>query len=357
MKILIDLGHPAHIHYFRNFISLMELKGHSFVFVARDKEVLFDLLESNNYEYVSRGKGKKTLIGKLLYLFYADLVIFRTAKKFKPDLFLSFASTYAAHISRFFRKPHIALDDTEHAKYELLMYPPFSDIILNPSVFWKKFSRKQLFFESYMELFYLHPKYFTPDSSIIESYGISDKEKFVILRFVSWNASHDIGQKGLSFDSKIKIVKTLEKYGKVFISAEGNLPQVLEPNRLKIKPAHLHHFLSFATLAVCEGSTTASECSVLGTPVIYVNSLTVSNCMEQEKKYGLCFHILDQEKIIEKAVELITKENLKNEHQKKRDIMLKNKIDGTGFLVWFVENYPASEGIMRINPAHQFKFL
>ena len=30
MKILIDMNHPAHVHYFRNFIKLMEAKGHEF---------------------------------------------------------------------------------------------------------------------------------------------------------------------------------------------------------------------------------------------------------------------------------------------------------------------------------------
>jgi len=27
MKILIDIGHPAHVHYFRNFIKMMESNG------------------------------------------------------------------------------------------------------------------------------------------------------------------------------------------------------------------------------------------------------------------------------------------------------------------------------------------
>lgn len=356
MKILIDIGHPAHVHYFRNFISIMKKKGHEFLIISRDKEVTFQLLKAYDLPYIPRGKGGKSLVGKLLYLIKADLIILRHAKRFKPDIFLSFGSTYAAHASRLCSKPHIALDDTEHAIFELLMYPPFSDVILNPSVYWKKFSPKQLFFESYMELFYLNPKYFTPDISIINSYGISSNQKFFILRFVSWNASHDIGQRGLSFKSKIKLVRTLEKYGRVLISSEGSLQEVLKSNQIKIRPEHLHHFLAFATLYIGEGSTTASECAVLGTPNIYINSLIVSYCKEQEEKYGLCFHLTKENMVIEKAIEIINNKDIHQEYQEKRRRMLNDKIDGTAFIVWFVENYPDSVKIMRANPEYPNRF-
>lgn len=356
MKILIDLGHPAHIHYFKYFVKLMQDKGHKFAFVARDKEVLQTLLLNYDIKYTSRGKGKKSLLGKVFYLFYADYIIYKVARKFKPDLFLSFGSTYAAHASRLCGKPHIALDDTEHAKFELMMYPPFSDVILNPSVFWKKFSPKQLFFESYMELFYLDPKHFTPDRSVINFYGIAKDERYFIVRFVSWNASHDIGQKGLSYESKIKLVQTLEQYGRVLISSEGALPDALKSYQIKIRPEHLHQFLAFATLYIGEGSTTASECAVLGTPNIYVNSLVVSNCNEQQAKYGLCNHITNEERVIEKAIEIINNKDIHREYQVNRHRMLHDKIDGTAFLVWFIENYPKSTNIMRENPEYQYNF-
>jgi hypothetical protein len=337
-------------------MKIMQAKGHEFAFVARDKEVLHTLLLNYNIDYTNRGRGGKSLLGKLFYMFYADYVIYRVAKKFKPDIFLSFASTYAAHVSRLCGKPHIVLDDTEHAKFELMMYPPFSDVILNPSVFWKKFSRKQIFFESYMELFYLNPKYFTPDISIINSYGLAIGEKYFIIRFVSWNASHDIGQKGLSSESKIKLVKSLEKHGRVLISSEGSLPDALKSYQIIIRPEHLHHFLAFAALYVGEGSTTASECSVLGTPNIYVNTLIVSNCKEQQEKYGLSSHLVNESEVIAKSLEIINNQQTHLQYQTKRQVMLKDKIDGTSFLVWFVENYPQSEEIMRKNPDYQYIF-
>lgn len=354
MKILIDFGHPAHIHYFKNFIKVMKAKGHEFTFVARDKEVLHQLLDNLEMKYTSRGKGRKSLLGKVFYLFTADYIIYKVARKFKPDIFLSFSSTYAAHVSRLMGKPHIVLDDTEHAKFELMMYPPFSDVILNPKPFWKHFSHKQIFFDGYMELCHLHPNYFTPDPSIIKSYGIDASERFFIVRFVSWNASHDIGQSGLSIEIKKSIISQLESSGRVLISSEGPLPESLEKYRIKINPAHLHQFLFYASLYIGEGATTASECVILGTPTIYVNSLDAGTISEQSQKYGLIS--LRNANGINDIIAKLLKQNTKDTALKNRYSLLEEKIDVTAFMVWFIENYPESEITMRKNPDYQYNF-
>ncbi len=69
MKIHLDIGHPAHVHYFRNFIKIMTEKGHTFSVTARDKEVTFTLLDKYKIPYTSRGKGKTGFIGKVSYIF------------------------------------------------------------------------------------------------------------------------------------------------------------------------------------------------------------------------------------------------------------------------------------------------
>lgn len=358
MKIFIDIGHPAHVHYFKNFISIMKSKGHEFFITARDKEVTHNLLRAYNLEFANRGKGKNNLIGKFFYIFQADYFLFKHARKFNPDVFLSFASPYAAHVSRLLRKPHITFDDTEHAKLSHSLYEPFTDVILSPSCFYAPpFSKKQIFFEAYMEMCYLHPKYFTPSDKIFSSLSISKGQKFVILRFVSWNANHDIGQHGLSLNTKKQIVSELGKYAKVFISSEASLPHELEPYRLNIAPEKLHDVLAYAALYIGEGSTTASECSVLGTPNIYINSLKVGYCMEQEKKYKLCYNFKTDDKLVEKTIQLLTNENLRSDLEENHKKMLSDKINPTDFMVWFVENYPESTQIMKENPDYQGKFI
>ncbi len=355
MKIHLDIGHPAHVHYFRNFIKIMTEKGHLFSITARDKEVTFNLLDKYNIPYTSRGKGKTGLIGKILYIFQGDWILIKSALKFKPDLFLSFGSTYAAHAAFFLRKPHITFDDTEHAVLEHLMCFPFTSTILTPKSYIKNLGKKQIRFSGFIELCSLHPKYFELDNSILETMKILPGDKFVLLRFISWQASHDFGIKGIDWDTKMALIEELSKEHKVFISSEAELPDQLKKYKLPVPPEKIHNVLKYATLYIGEGATMASECAVLGTPAIYVNELDAGTLREQAD-YGLLLNLRNSHNLIETVKELIKKKNLKEEWQDHLQKMLEEKIDVTAFMVWFVENYPSSFKTMLFNPDYQYNF-
>ena len=207
-----------------------------------------------------------------------------------------------------------------------------------------------------MELCYLHPNYFKPDPNIVKKYSINPYSQYFVLRFVSWSASHDIGQGGLDFEYKKKIIEKLSKYGQILISSEGPLPVEFEKYRISFNPVDLHHFLYYATLYVGEGSTTASECAVIGTPAIYINSLVAGNCKEQDDFYNVCYHYKKQDGVLEKIDELLKCESLQDIHRERKKKIIRDKIDPTAFFVWFVENYPKSEQIMRSKPDYQYKF-
>ena len=100
----------------------------------------------------------------------------------------------------------------------------------------------------------------------------------------------------------------------------------------------------------------ASECAMLGTPAIYVNSLDAGTLREQEDKYQLIYGFRSSDGVLEKVEELINTPNLKEKYQLRRQKMLSEKIDPTAFLVWFVENYPGSAKIMKENPDYQDRF-
>jgi predicted glycosyltransferase len=233
MKILIDIGHPAHVHYFRNFIKIMREKGHKFYVTSRNKEIEHYLLKHYQIPFFDRGVGKKSFLGKFAYLVKADYLLFKEVKNFKPDLLLSFDSVYLAHASKLSGIPHIAFDDTEHAKLEHILSLPFTKTILTPSCYTKELGNKQIRFNGYMELCYLHPNYFSPVISVLNLLKVRRDEKYVIIRFVSWNAAHDVGQTGLTSERKREIVHELSKKAKVFISSEGELPKDLKKYQIK----------------------------------------------------------------------------------------------------------------------------
>jgi uncharacterized protein len=344
MRILIDIGHPSHVHYFKNFIKIMEAKGHIFFVSARDRSIIHDLLNKYKIDFWSRGKGYNNVPGKFFYMLLADIKLYRKSRKFKPDIFISFASPYAAQVAWLSGKPHIVLDDTEHTRFAPFFYKPFSKTILTPSCYQKNLGRKHIRFNSLTELLYLHKNYYSPDQKTLQRLGLSHSEKFVFLRFVAWKALHDQGHKGLDLDTKIKLVGLLESKGyRIFISHESEkIEPALEKYVIRISPETIHDVLHFADLVVSEGGTMASEAAILGTTVIYVNSLPVMGYLKEEQKMSLLYPFKSSTGVIEKVQELLSIRNLKELNIPRKDKLLEGKIDITAFLVWFVEQYPQS---------------
>lgn len=356
MKILIDIGHPAHVHYFRNFIKIMENKGHTFFISARDKEVTHSLLNHYQIKYSSRGKGRNGLIGKFFYLIEADYKIFKLAKKFKPDLFLSFGSAYAAHVSKLLGKPHIAFDDTEHARLEHLMYVPFTNCILTPDSFKKDFGEKHIRFAGSMDMAYLHPKYYKSNIQYLELINLSNKTYF-FLRFVNWSASHDRGHSGFSVEGKAKIINLLSNFGQVLISSEANLPDEFNKYLFKGDPAQIHTVLNYADMFISESGSMATEAAVLGTPSVMVNSSAkYFGVFEFISKFGNLFYYDDENAAIEKIESLLHTKDLKEISALNASTCIKQTINLTDFMVWFIENYPHGFGVIKNNSDYQLNF-
>ena len=344
MRILIDIGHPAHVHLFKNFAWKMQEKGHKILFTCRDREFLLRLLQVYGFIYENFGRHYKSIGGKIQGLIKNELQMFNTAIQFKPDLFLSHGSAIAAFTSFLLHKPHISFEDTFNME-QVRLYLPFTDVVLTGDYPHPSLGRKEIKYPGYHELAYLHPNVFTPDENILKEIGIMENEKYAIIRFVAWNASHDIGHKGFSEANKIKLVKELSRYLKVFISSEGDLPEELKEYQIKIKPENMHNVLYYAQLLVGESGTMVSECAVLGTPSIYLNNSQLGYIVS-EADYGLV-HMFKEDEIaqveaINKSIEIISQPDIKNEYRERAQKMLQDKIDVTSFLLWFIENYPES---------------
>jgi uncharacterized protein len=354
MKILIDIGHPAHVHLFKNFAVEMMAKGNHVLFTVRDKEHELYLLGIYGFKYKSLGKHYKSIFGKILGLLLFNFKMVRTALSFNSDIYLSHGSIYSAHVAWLLRKPNITLEDTGNME-QVRLYLPFTSTVLTSDVFHRNLGKKQIRYHGYHELAYLHPKRFSRISNIRETIGIGNKEKIFLLRFVSWNATHDKGQTGFSIRDKKELIEKLASSGKVFISSEKKLPVEFVKYQINIPPESMHYVLAEADLFIGEGATMASECAILGTPAIYVNSLEAGTINDQEKN-GLLFHFRDFDGVLDKVSEILNNPNSKIEFKEKRDKLLKDKIDVTAFLIWFVENYPESSRIMKENPDYQNNF-
>jgi predicted glycosyltransferase len=320
-------------------IKELEKKGHEILVTARDKEVTVNLLEAYDIEYTilsSMKQGKANLIKEWIV---RDYKLLNIARKFKPDVLTGILNPCVAHVSWLLGKKSIVFNDTEHATFAQKITYPFSSMICTPSSFKNDIGKKQLKYDGYHELAYLHPNNFTPNSEVLNELGIEEGDTFIVLRFVSWGASHDIGHNGIQ--NKMELINNLEQFGRVLITSEGKLEPELEDYKIKISPEKLHDLLYYSSLYIGDGGTTAVEAAILGTPSIYVSSLvgTMGNFSELEDKYELMLNYSDSKAALDKAIKLIRNPSSKNKWNEKRNQLLKEKIDVTSFMVDFISNY------------------
>jgi predicted glycosyltransferase len=348
MRFLFDMGHPGHVHLFKNIIFNLRKEGHDIKITARDKEVTHHLLTAYGLEYEDRGKIYHGIFNKAFGMVRIDLKLFSIAKKFRPDILIGVNNPYVAHVGAVLGKPVIIFNDTENVPMAGFITYPFVQVILTPMYFREHVNpEKHVKLQGFKEIAYLHPDYFCPDPHVLEELGLQPEEKFIVVRLVSWGATHDVGHHGIL--DKTGLVKTLENYGRVLLSSEVNLPPELNPYRIRIPPEKLHDMLSYAALYIGEGATMATEAAVLGTPSIFVSSLAgrFGNFVELEETYDLLYSFKDGNAALAKAIEILKNNKSKENWMVKRDRMLKDKTDVTAFITWLITNYPESLGQLK----------
>lgn len=99
----------------------------------------------------------------------------------------------------------------------------------------------------------------------------------------------------------------------------------------------------------------ASECAVLGTPAVYINPITAGTINEQSR-HGLVFQFTDLPDAEGKIDDILKMDNAGNFFGSARAELLRDKIDVTGFLVWFVEEWPESMKTLKESPGYQVRF-
>jgi predicted glycosyltransferase len=211
------------------------------------------------------------------------------------------------------------------------LFKPFAAVIATPTVFTKDMGPKQERYAGFHELAYLHPDEFTPDPGVLASLGLTPDSVFFVVRFVAWQATHDIGQHGFTLEQKRELLRELARHGQILLSVEGEVDPEFAPYLTRFAPEKIHDFLAYATLYVGEGATTASEAAMLGIPSIYVNMLGMGYIRDLQD-YGLLFWYQEGGAVLAKVRELLAMPDLKPVWAERRARMLSEKINTTRWL-------------------------
>ncbi len=336
MRILIEITHPAHAHFFRYAIDLLKEKGHAVAVTARKKDVTIELLKHFGIDFSVLSHISKNKFGLLSEMMVRDFRLISFCRDFEPDVLTGIGGVFAAHAGFILHKPVIVWDDTEAAKLSHLLTFPFVKTIYTPDCYEKQLGPKQKRYSGCHELAYLHPKYFTPNPEIVESFGIDPQSKFCIVRFISWGAHHDVGQYGFDQKSKLQFIQSLEKYARPLITSESPLPEEFEKYRLSIPPHQIHHVMAFSQLYVGEGATMATESALLGVPAVYINTLGAGT-INMIQSYGLLKHIIDTDRALKQCIDWLESDYKSKQAAQARQKLLADKIDMTDFIVEAIE--------------------
>ncbi len=334
VRVLVDVCHPAHAHFFRRPIQLLREHGHEVLVTSRKKEFATELLAKMGIQHIELSKQSTgSAFGMLSELAIRNVRLVHIARRFKPHVMTAIGGIFVSHAGSILRIPRVVFYDTENAKLQNILTYPFVTQLCVPDCYmgWTPKTRT-VRYAGYHELSYLHPNIFTPNVELAKQNGLDPHRDCFLIRAVSWQSNHDIGERGWSPHLLEHVAKRLSKIGQVIISSEGALPDTLADYAYKGSTEAIHHVMAFCKGYVGESATMASESAILGVPAVYAAHTTRGYINELDTRYQLVkrVHSLTTESIDEAITWLANRDPENTARQ--RFALIEESIDVASFV-------------------------
>ena len=187
MRVLIDLCHPADVHFFRAVAQRLNAEGHEVIYTARDKDVVLPLCNEFRMPYHTVGGHHDSLAGKGWELLRRSSELSKLVKEGGIDVLTGFGNPYIVIASRLCRKPSLFITDTENSGFTNWIGVR-ATATLTPNWFGPLYGTQHTQAQWFKELAYL--------DMVSESKAMAKKE-YLLIRKVAWTASHDKAHHGL----------------------------------------------------------------------------------------------------------------------------------------------------------------
>ncbi|MBN2010064.1 hypothetical protein JW960_12035 [candidate division KSB1 bacterium] len=348
MSILFFFVHPSKFHLFKHTIRHLKSKGYDVDIAIVSKDVLEQLVKTEGWHYTNiapNGRRSKRLKGWAATIYHAWRTIRALQRLTRSKKYNLFVTDDLLSVIGWMRKvTTLHFQDSDlHVVPESAALLELATYVVAPSyTILGRYSVKKLPYNGYHELAYLHPNYFEPDESIVSSIRKPGVPYFII-RLVSLTATHDQHKRGLNDEQVHRLISLLSQAGDVYISAERQLPDDLEPYRLPTPPEAILHVLAFADMLISDSQTMTTEAALLGTPAIRCNDFVgrISSMERLEHEYGLTFGFLPDkfDDMMAFIHQLLDMPNRKTVWQKRRKRMLIDTIDVTEFIIETIKEY------------------
>jgi hypothetical protein len=332
VRVLIDVGHPAHVHFFRPAIAQLHERGHEVRITARAKDVTLELLDGFRLPYRVLSRAADHHAGLYLEWLVRTARLVKALRGFAADVTAAVGGAFVAPAGRIARVPSLVFTDTEHVRIDRLLTFPLATRICVPYSFRTEVSGPITRYNGLHELAYLSPSRFRPEPGVLSAAGAAPP--YAVVRFVSWGASHDRGHRGLAALGRDEVLRRLGRLCPIIVSDEGSRLAWSDGRALEIAPHHVHHVLARASLYIGEGATMATEAGLLGTPSVYVSSLvgTMGN-FDLLAEAGLVESFVDPAAALDRAEALLVAGDARREWERRAREFGARHVDVTAFIV------------------------
>ena len=350
MRILFYFGHPAQFHFAKHTISNLKTHGHEVLLLLKSKDILEDLVREQGWDYINiQPKVRKnSKISIATASMQRTVRVLREARSFGADIMIG-TDASIAQAALILRKPSLTVleDDVEIIPRLAKVTYPFSTAIVVPEECnVGKWSAKKLGYPGYMKLAYLHPRYFQRQE--IDALRVLPSSKpYCLVRLAKLTAHHDDHVAGIDASQLEKIFAMARAYGlEVYVNSENDMSDSLKTYQLNMASAVIHQILANATLLVSDSQSMTMEAAMLGVPSLrlsnFAGRIRVLEALEKNYELTFGFRNDDFEAMMVKMEDLLNMDDLIDEFQRRRHLMLNNKIDVTAFFTWLIEGYPKS---------------
>jgi len=269
MNIICDIGHPAHVNFFKSALIRLSEEGHTVTIIGLNRGRLQDIIRREFRDFRIRFVGKHRG-GKLSIVFEANVAKFLhllyILRNEKCDIGISVGSITLGLALKFYGKPNIQFDDDPERKLNVFLEKLTSTELYFPPV--TSPNGKIRIMNSLKEWAYLSPEYFSPDKQVLKEYNLSPY-RYLFVREIStksfnYNRQHPFAVATFAhkLPSRFKVVFSLEDK-----SALSQYPPdwilLEEPVR------DIHSLIYYSKVAISSGDSIAREGALLGVPSIY----------------------------------------------------------------------------------------
>ncbi|MEM7692723.1 MAG: DUF354 domain-containing protein, partial [Pseudomonadota bacterium] len=249
LRILIEVVHPAHVHFFRVPMERLIEQGHEVLVASRDKDVTLSLLDDAGVDHRCLSTAGQGLMRLAIELVRRDVALWRLARSFRPDVMCGYGGVAISHVGKVLGIRTLGFYDTEKAVLQQRLTLPFIDKQYVPLCYdGLTASGRTDRFQGPKELSNLHVDNFVADRNIAIKAGLDPERPNFMLRVVNWGANHDYGASGWKLETLRKIVAKLASLAKVHISVEGVLPSDLQDFAYQGSAKDFHHLLAHGEL-------------------------------------------------------------------------------------------------------------